>query len=114
MLRVLVDDIRRFTDGRECILCRDSDDAVITLEHLRDAATCVDELWLDYDLGGGRDVRPVLAALEKWSHEGQPLAVGRVLVHTSSSSGAALIKEACERLGYPARRIHDVNRLMTW
>lgn len=42
------------------------------------------EVWLDYDLGHGADIGPVVTLLEDRAAAGQPFEVGLICVHTSS------------------------------
>lgn len=80
MYRVLIDDKRSFADGRDCVVARDLSSAVNVLsqgEH-------IDELWLDFDLGGMDSVSDVLFELKR---NGVTLSVGKVFVHASGSYG---------------------------
>lgn len=98
---ILVDDLRDFRDGRECMVARTSAEAVALLSSVR---TRVDELWLDHDLGPGDDVLAVVAWLEEAAFRGEPLDVGRVLVHSANPVGASRVLAALRRWGYPAVR----------
>lgn len=49
----------------------------------------IDELWLDHDMGIADDgeelnIKQIWQQLEQWAHEGFPLDVGFILVHTSN------------------------------
>jgi hypothetical protein len=50
------------------------------------------ELWLDYDLGHGADIKPVVRVLEERAALGHPLEVGLICVHTSEPvQGEAMV-----------------------
>ncbi len=55
-----------------------------------------DELWLDHDLGGVDTTMPIVARLEERIHEGEPIPLRRVVVHSSNPSGARRIQAALE------------------
>ena len=112
MVRVLVDDVRRFVDDRECIVYRTSADALAGLRALA-ANTVVDELWLDHDLGGNDTVRPVLALLDELDHAGPRLAVTRAYIITSNPSGGNVIRLALTRLGYDFERLYSLRGILT-
>lgn len=40
------------------------------------------EVWLDYNLGPGLTIEPVMHMLEEWAARGQPLPIGVICVHT--------------------------------
>jgi hypothetical protein len=110
-LVVLVDDVRSFRDGRACRIARSAEAALQLLAEMRDCP--IDELWLDYDLGGDTTVLPVVQHLVDAALAGQPIRVGRVRVHSSNSSGAHQIVALLRRAGYPVER--DYNRaIWTW
>ena len=44
------------------------------------------EVWLDYDVGHGADIGPVVTLFETRAAAGRPLRVGLICVHTSSPS----------------------------
>ncbi|GLY04014.1 cyclic-phosphate processing receiver domain-containing protein [Actinoplanes sp. NBRC 101535] len=100
-LRVLVDDLRSFRDGRAADVARTSADGVALLARHRGAR--IDELWLDHDLGGDDTIWPVVAVLEEAAFDGRPFDVGVVNVHSANPAGAAGIVRALERWGYPVR-----------
>ena len=103
---VLIDDVRRFEDGRECLVFRTSAEAISGLQGLE----AVDELWLDYDLGPEDDLRPVLAYLE-----GRLPALAVLAVHiiTSNPVGANAIKQVCDRLGWRWERHYSLRGKLT-
>ena len=100
MLCVLVDDVRRFLDDRDCVVYRTSRDAVCGLTALAEADTVIDQLWLDHDLGADDTIRPALALLEELAYQGRPLRVGKAFVITSNPTGGHVIGGLLRRLGY--------------
>ena len=95
---LLVDDVRRFADARPAIVCRGSAAAIHALRE----TPHVDELWLDYDLGGWDTIRPVLDHLEA----ADPVRVGEVVVHCSRAAAAHEIRTRLTAAGYRCRRVH--------
>ena len=75
--------------------------ALATLDRL--SLDPIDELWLDFDLGNGATVQPVLDALVARHKAGQPVAIGIVYVHTASAVGAHTIKSALRPARLPDR-----------
>jgi hypothetical protein len=106
-MRVLIDDVRRFVDGRECVVWRTSTAAIAGLEAV---TATVDELWLDYDLGRHDDLRPVLGYLERRQ---PPLAVLAVHIVTTNPVGGNAIKQLCDRLHYRWERHYSLRGLLT-
>ena len=52
------------------------------------------EVWLDYSLGRGLTIAPVLAMLVAAAAEGHPFAIGVICVHTSDPArGHAMVVE---------------------
>jgi len=50
------------------------------------------EVWLDYNLGTGLTIEPVLRLLEERATRGRPLPIGVICVHTSGpAEGDAMI-----------------------
>jgi hypothetical protein len=50
------------------------------------------EVWLDYNLGTGLTIEPVLRLLEERATRGRPIPIGLICVHTSGSAeGDAMI-----------------------
>ena len=104
MTRVLIDDRRRFDDDRACVIYRGSAAAVAGLRAMAEAGVRVDELWLDYDLGGGDTIAPVLAMLADLADAHRRLEIRATTVLAASASGAQEIVSAMTRLGYPHPR----------
>jgi len=59
---VLIDDVRRFRDGRPCLIARSSAAGVKLLEQLHRQR--IEHLWLDHDLTGDDTIWPVVHLLE--------------------------------------------------
>lgn len=106
-MRILIDDVRRFVDGRDCVVWRSSAEAITGLEAFNQQ---VDELWLDYDLGRHDDLRPVLAYL---AQRRAPLVVLAVHIITTNPAGGHAIKQLCHQLGYPWERHYSLRGLLT-
>lgn len=50
------------------------------------------EVWLDYNLGTGLTIEPVLRLLEERATHGRPLPIGVICVHTSGAAeGDAMV-----------------------
>lgn len=105
---LLVDDVRRFRDERECVVARNPAEALAALrEHGPELA----ELWLDFDLGRHpdgrrRDVLPVVEELIRAATSGVPYAIGRIIIHSANPAGALAIRRALEGAGYVVERHH--------
>lgn len=106
-VRVLIDDVRRFVDARECVVWRSSAEGIAGLHAW---AGSVDELWLDYDLGRHDDLRPVLEYLTQRQPQ---LPVHVVHIITTNPGGAHTIKQVCDQLGYPWQRHYSLRGLLT-
>jgi hypothetical protein len=101
VLRVLIDDVRSFRDGRECLVARTSASAVRLLRSL--APQRIDELWLDHDLVGDDTIWPVVELLIT-----RPLEVSAVVVHAARSGPAMRVVAALRAAGYVVRRDYDL------
>jgi len=106
-LVVLVDDTRDFKDGRDALTARTSQEAVALLRSLQ--ACPLDDLWLDYDLSHGDTAQPVVDHLVALAACGEPLQVGRILVHSSNIRHGHRIRAELAAAGYPARRSYAAN-----
>lgn len=105
-LEVLIDDVRRFRDGRPCLVARTSADAVVLLERLRERR--IDHLWLDHDLVGDDTIWPVIRVLEDAALEGRPFDVGMAHVQAARAGPAHRIVISLRRVGYPVGRSTDL------
>ena len=63
------------------------------------------EVWLDYDLGHGANIEPVVHHLEERASRERPLGIGRIYVHTSAP-------EAGDRMVARLGRWYDVRRVV--
>ncbi len=108
---VLIDDVRSFSDGRACEVARTSAEALTLLHRLLDAD--VDELWLDYDLGGDDTVMPVVDWLVTVADRGAAFPVRRVIVHSVNVGGGHRVTTRLQHAGYPVERHYNA-RCWTW
>lgn len=100
MLRVLIDDVRTFRDGRPCLVARSSGAGVALLRSLEGP---LDELWLDHDLAGDDTIWPVVEWMCATS-----LDVSEVIVHASRSGPAMRMVKALRAAGYRVSRSYDL------
>lgn len=107
VLRVLVDDVRDFKDGREAVVLRTSAEAVAHLQCLHGQR--VDELWLDHDLAGDDTVQPLVDLLVADAANGRPLWVSRIWVHSSNIREGHRIVQELHAAGYPVQRSYAAN-----
>ena len=107
VLRVLVDDVRDFKDGRAAVVLRTSADAVAYLQGL--AGAVIDELWLDHDLIGEDTVQPLVDLLVAEATQGRPVRVGRIWVHSSNIREGHRVVQELEAAGYPVQRNYAAN-----
>lgn len=107
MTILLVDDLRTFADGRECVIARSSAAAIKWLEENPDAD--LDEVWLDHDLGGADTGMKVV----EWLEANTP-PIGLVVVHSSNPPGARRMLVALERAGYMTSQHYDTWADNTW
>lgn len=108
-VRVLVDDVRSFRDDRACHIVRTAIGAIELLRQL-ELDGIIDELWLDYDLGGGSTILPVVSWLVEASAQVDPLPVRRIRVHSSNVVGAFKITGMLRAAGYQVER--EYNRML--
>ncbi|QKE84406.1 cyclic-phosphate processing receiver domain-containing protein [Arthrobacter sp. NEB 688] len=102
VLRVLVDDVRVFRDGREALVAQTSTEALALLRTLD--GRFVDELWLDHDLVGDDTVQPLVDHLVARASAGAPLPVGRIYVHSANVRAGHRVNAELVAAGYPSRR----------
>ena len=107
ILRVLVDDVRDFKDGRAAVVLRTSAAAVAYLQGL--AGRWIDELWLDHDLIGEDTVQPLVDLLVTEAMQGRPVPVRRVWVHSSNIREGHRVVQELEAAGYPVQRNYAAN-----
>lgn len=106
---LLVDDMRTFADGRECVIARSSAAAIRWLSEREFDG--IDELWLDHDLGGFDTGMKVV----EWLESERP-NIGRIIVHSSNPAGAKRMIAALEVAGYDVRQHWDsfTSETFTW
>jgi len=107
ILRVLVDDVRDFKDGRPAVVLRTSADAIAYVRALDGRR--VDELWLDHDLVGDDTVQPLVDLLVADAVRGRPLSVARIWVHSSNIREGHRVVQELEAAGYPVQRNYAAN-----
>ncbi len=112
-LIVLVDDLRRFRDGRPCRIARDAQHAIDLLREPKDHE--IDELRLDHDLSSDRRTGRAFTAipineLVAAAATGDAYRIGSIRLHTANPRGAVNMRHALEEAGCTARRRYD-NRI---
>ena len=107
VLRVLVDDVRAFKDGRAAVVLRTSAAALAYLQGL--AGRWIDELWLDHDLIGEDTVQPLVDLLVAEATQGRPVRVGRIWVHSSNIREGHRVVQELEAAGYRVQRSYAAN-----
>ena len=107
ILRVLVDDVRDFKDGRGAVVLRTSADTVAYVQSL--AGTRIDELWLDHDLIGEDTVQPLVDLLVAQATQGRPVPVGRIWVHSSNIREGHRVVQELLAAGYSVQRSYAAN-----
>ncbi|MEU7975388.1 cyclic-phosphate processing receiver domain-containing protein [Micromonospora sp. NPDC049089] len=96
---------RSFADGRSAEVARTSAAGIELLDQYRDR--CLDQLWLDHDLGGDDTVWPVVEVLERATFDKCPFDVGVINVHSANSAGAAKVAQVLRHWGYRVRPSDD-------
>lgn len=107
VLRVLVDDVRDFKDGRPAVVLRTSAEAVTFVQRL--AGRRIDELWLDHDLVGEDTVQPLVDLLVADAARGRPLPVTRIWVHSSNIREGHRVVQELRAAGYLVQRSYAAN-----
>ncbi|MBT9254878.1 hypothetical protein KMZ30_04735 [Phycicoccus sp. KQZ13P-1] len=102
VLRVLVDDVRVFRDGRESLLARTSAEALALLRALD--GRFVDELWLGHDLVADGTVQPLVDHLVARAAAGKRSPVGRIYVHSVNVLAGQRVNAELLAACYPSRR----------
>jgi len=106
MKTLLIDDDRDFLDGRDYDIARSSSEAIeffLTSDGVSTGAS-YETVWLDFSLRGGDSIMDFIFLAARKASAGEPLAVERFVIHTSSWDGAALIKQILEGAGYSTVR----------
>jgi hypothetical protein len=104
---VLIDDVRRFRDGRDCVLATNVPDVIAVLRALQHER--INELWLDHDLGGDQTIWPVVRVLEAFALKGTRWDIGVVKIHAQRSGPAYEIGVSLRRVGYRTERVSDLS-----
>jgi hypothetical protein len=99
---VVIDDERTLPISEiPVMLARTSDEGLALLKEFQSSGVRVNELWLDHDLGesdsapyGWDTIMPVVYWLEEQGHNGTPLDVEFVMVHTANPAAAPAMMEA--------------------
>lgn len=90
-MRILfIDDLRQ--PQFECVIARTPEDAQSKL-----MTSDWDEVWFDHDMGGAdnpfsRDIRNVVKYLATRAFFGEPIKIGKVIIHTQNPVGAQWIE----------------------
>jgi hypothetical protein len=101
---LLLDDERSFNDDREALVARSTDEAI----ELTDDLCALDELWLDFVLSGSDSTTDFLRYLHGRMHNGNPLELRKVFIHTSSWNAVGLLKHWLNMLKVSEDRIERV------
>lgn len=104
---VLIDDVRRFRDDRDCVLATDIAEGIAALRALQHER--IDELWLDHDLGGDQTIWPVVRVLEVFALSGTLWDIGVVKIHAQGSDPAYEMGMSLRRVGYLTERVSDLS-----
>lgn len=99
---LLIDQTRRFTDDRECILARTPDAALRALIKHGDKIKII---WIDNEFGPGPkgSIKPVLDFLAVKAKLGQK-SVNVINVHAPTEAGWQIIQAKLAPVGYLVRR----------
>lgn len=96
---IVVDDVRVFDFPATYL--RTLKAAMLHFDHDPTHRACIEELWLDHDLGGSDeepiDVRPLVNLLEERAYLGTPWWIVTVVVCTDNPIGRAYIHAALDR-----------------
>lgn len=105
---IVIDDDRNFSFYAQ--YARTSVAGLSMLQECLENGDRVTELWLDHDLGCAAEaisdydtIMPVVNWLEEMAHNGTPLNVGMIYVHTANPSAAPVMMAALEKW-YSVRR----------
>jgi hypothetical protein len=111
MKTLLIDDLRNFINPKQyddITVCRNSVDALRTLEEMHNEGQYIDVLWLDHDLGENTagetdDIMPIIDYLAFLASNNDAFEVGKVYVHTSNPVGKKRMMLTLENYGYCPR-----------
>ena len=104
---LLIDDLRNFRDGRECVIARTSAEAHAILATNEPFY----EIWFDHDLGlldnGVPDTTmSIVDLLAERAYNDDAYPVSQIYVHTSNSVGSKQIFSSLTNYGYSAVRVY--------
>lgn len=106
---VVLDDVRNkpFTDEEDGLTIRTSEECLSFLGHTNGSRTHINELWLDFDLGGvfGQTelfdtAMPVALYLAELAFYGAPYPVDKIVIHTMNPVGRHAMGQLLRRFGY--------------
>ena len=111
---LVVDDCRNFPPDDTCDIttARSSTEALVLLGYHDNVRSRLDELWLDFDLGGvfGRTelfdadtAMPVALYLAELAFYGQPYPVKEIIIHSANPVGSEAMFRTLKRYGYNVR-----------
>ncbi len=108
---VVLDDIRNypFEENDEGTTLRNSMEALKFLGQESGERVKIDELWLDFDLGGVLrselfdTAMPVALWLAECAYEGSPYPVKQIVIHTMNPVGREAMRSLLERFGYEVK-----------
>lgn len=106
------DDDCTFIVPRDHMVAHTSQAALDALHMFRATGVIIDELWLDYDLGGDDTTLPVLTMLSQAAAEGEPYPVRQILVHSMNRAGADTLMRGLRAYGYATRRVALADHLI--
>lgn len=104
---LLIDDDRDFTDGRDVVVARYlavAEEIFFTDDGSVRPDVRVDEVWLDFVLGGGESGNDFARMAVRAAQAGTPLNIGVIHTHSESWGGCALMEETLEGGGYSVHR----------
>lgn len=104
---LLIDDLRDFQDKRECVIARNSFEALKILSE----DNIWDEIWFDHDLGivNGHEVDDVMKIVDylcEKAFNDEPANVDIIYVHTSNPVGGNQIMQSLANYGYNCIRVN--------
>lgn len=110
---LVVDDCRNFPQSSRDLIrtCRTSQDALDFMGVENGIRPMVDELWLDFDLGGVSGqlelfdtAMPIALHLAECAYYGNPYPVSEIIIHSSNPVGSEAMFQTLQRFGYNVRR----------
>lgn len=104
---IIVDDLRNFPFGPtdDGHTFRTSEAALTWLQDdyaMTRPAKVLDELWLDFDLGGDDTAMPIALWLAEVAYYGAPYPVEKIVIHSANPVGSEAMHQTLTRFGYTA------------